>query len=93
MSGSPVGWMPADSMPALIRTANASKSARDSQKSMMPQPPSIGPDAWKISPCGFVALGVDVVVRRVELLLRDARELDADPYRHQLSPSFVGGRV
>ena len=37
--------IPAAAIPATIRGAKASKSARDSQKSMIPQPPSIGPEA------------------------------------------------
>ena len=45
-----VGWAlpvgsPAAAIPSVIRTEKASKSSRDSQKSMIPQPPSIGPDA------------------------------------------------
>ena len=36
---------PAAAISSTIRGAKASKSARDSQKSMIPQPPSIGPEA------------------------------------------------
>ena len=49
---------------------------------MIPQPPSIGPDAWKMRPSGGRAIGVDVIVTAVELLLRDPRELDADADSH-----------
>ena len=82
MSGGPCGVTPAAAIPSGIRAWKASKSSRDSQKSMMPQPPSIGPDAWKRSPFGGVRVGIDVVVRRVELLLGDPRELDADADCH-----------
>src|SRR4051794_845716 len=58
MSGGPCGSVPAAAIPSAIRGANASKSARDSQKSMIPQPPSIGPEAWKSSPLGGVRSGL-----------------------------------
>ena len=57
MSGGPCGSIPAAAIPSTIRGAKASKSARDSQKSMIPQPPSIGPEAWKSSPFGGVRSG------------------------------------
>src|SRR5580765_4827193 len=58
MSGGPSGATPAAVMPSGIRVAKASKSARDSQKSMIPQPPSIGPDEWKMRPAGAVWSGL-----------------------------------
>src|SRR3954452_18914829 len=57
MSGGPCGWIPAAVIPSTIRGAKASKSARDSQKSVIPHPPSIGPEAWKRSPFGGVRSG------------------------------------
>src|ERR1039458_1203281 len=38
--------------------AKLSNCERDSQKSSTPQPPSIGPDAWKISPSGSSTRGL-----------------------------------
>jgi len=53
MSGGPCNSTPAAAIPGSIRSdANVSNAARDSQKSMIPQPPSIGPDAWNSSPSG-----------------------------------------
>ena len=90
MSGGPCGATPAAAIPSPIRGWKASKSSRDSQKSITPQPPSIGPDEWK-EPFWSGARRIDVVVRSIELLLSDPRELDADPNGHDRL-SFAGGR-
>src|SRR5947209_8177996 len=52
MSGADDTSTPAASIDDWILGAKASNASRDSQKSSTPQPPSIGPDAWKSSPSG-----------------------------------------
>ncbi len=56
--GGACGWTPTAANASGMRAAKASKSARDSQKSMIPQPPSTGPDAWNRSPFGGVRSGL-----------------------------------
>ena len=43
----------------------------------MPQPPSIGPAAWKISPSGGFVVDAYLAVHRVVLLLRAALEFES----------------
>ena len=58
--------MPTAAIPGPMRSAaNRSKCSRDFQKSITPQPPSIGPETWKIIPSKGIAVRVD---RRLEIV-------------------------
>ena len=71
MSGGPCGWIPAAVIPSTIRGAKASKSSRDSQKSMIPPATIDRPRCVEEEPVRWRAIRVGVIVSLVELLLGD----------------------
>ena len=90
MSGGPCICTPDAAIPGwIVGSRDASKSARDSQKSITPQPPSIGPDEVKQHPRPRRAIRVDAPVYSVELFLCHTWKLDPDTHRQ--NDSFLVG--